>query len=250
MNGLALTIIVGQLPKLLGFSVDADGLVAEARAFVSGLAQGDANATAAVVGVASLAGILLLNRLLPKLPSVLIVVVLAAVAVNALDLEEHGVDTVGVIPQGFPPFTVPACQRGDLPPLLARGVGHRRRSTGGHHVHGVRVRGSSRGAGAGEPGDGRDRRGEHRRRLLPGLPGQHQRVADGGRRAGRVRSQVTGVCWRRRHHPGPGVRHRGDGVRPAADVGRDRHRGGDVAGRRRRDASTLAATPDRSSPCR
>ena len=118
MNGLALTIIVGQLPKLLGFSVDADGLVAEARAFVSGLAQGDANATAAVVGVASLAGILLLNRLLPKLPSVLIVVVLAAVAVNALDLQEHGVDTVGVIPQGFPPFTVPAVTWGDLPPLL------------------------------------------------------------------------------------------------------------------------------------
>ena len=118
MNGLALTIIVGQLPKLLGFSVDADGLVAEARAFVSGLAQGEANATAAVVGVASLAGILLLNRLLPKLPSVLIVVVLAAVAVNALDLQEHGVDTVGVIPQGFPPFTVPAVTWGDLPPLL------------------------------------------------------------------------------------------------------------------------------------
>ena len=118
MNGLALTIIVGQLPKLLGFSVDADGLVAEARAFVSGLAQGEANTTAAVVGVASLAGILLLNRLLPKLPSVLIVVVLAAVAVNALDLQEHGVDTVGVIPQGFPPFTIPAVTWGDLPPLL------------------------------------------------------------------------------------------------------------------------------------
>ena len=118
MNGLALTIIVGQLPKLLGFSVDADGLVAEARALVSGLAQGEANATAAVVGVASLAGILLLNRLLPKLPSVLIVVVLAAVAVNALDLQEYGVDTVGVIPQGFPPFTVPAVTWGDLPPLL------------------------------------------------------------------------------------------------------------------------------------
>ena len=80
MNGLALTIVVGQLPKLFGFSVDADGLMAEARAFVSGLAQGEANATAAVIGVGSLAGILLLNRLLPKLPSVLIVVVLAAVA--------------------------------------------------------------------------------------------------------------------------------------------------------------------------
>jgi MFS superfamily sulfate permease-like transporter len=76
MNGLALTIIVGQLPKLLGFSVDADGFVAEARAFVAGLAHGEANMTAAILGVASLAGILLLNRLLPKVPSVLVVVVL------------------------------------------------------------------------------------------------------------------------------------------------------------------------------
>jgi high affinity sulfate transporter 1 len=118
MNGLALTIIVGQLPKLLGFSVDADGFVAEARAFVAGLAHGEANMTAAILGVASLAGILLLNRLLPKVPSVLVVVVLAAVAVNAFDLEDHGVDTVGVIPHGFPPFTIPSVTWSDVPPLL------------------------------------------------------------------------------------------------------------------------------------
>jgi high affinity sulfate transporter 1 len=118
MNGLAVTIVVGQLPKLLGFSVDAEGLVAEARAFVSGLAQGEANVTAAILGVSSLAGILLLNRLLPKLPSVLIVVVLAAVAVNTLGLETHGVDTIGVVPQGFPPFTIPRVTWSDVPPLV------------------------------------------------------------------------------------------------------------------------------------
>jgi MFS superfamily sulfate permease-like transporter len=89
---------------------------------VSGLAEGLANPTAAVVGVVSLAGILLLNRLLPKLPSVLIVVVLAAVAVNALNLEERGVDTVGVIPQGFPPLTIPTVMWSDLPPLLLGAV--------------------------------------------------------------------------------------------------------------------------------
>ena len=49
--------------------------------------------TAAVVGIASLVGILLLNRLLPKLPSVLIVVVLAALAVNFLDLTRNAVST-------------------------------------------------------------------------------------------------------------------------------------------------------------
>jgi high affinity sulfate transporter 1 len=118
LNGLALTIIVSQLPKLLGFSVDADGFLAEARGFISGLAQGEANTTAALLGIVSLAGILLLNRFLPKLPSVLIVVVLAAIAVSAFDLESHGVDTVGVLPQGFPPFTLPSVGWNDVPPLF------------------------------------------------------------------------------------------------------------------------------------
>src|SRR4029077_3303675 len=73
MNGLALTIVVGQLPKLFGFSVDAEGFIDEARAFFSGLAHGDANATAAALGIASLVGILLLQRLLPRVPAVLVV---------------------------------------------------------------------------------------------------------------------------------------------------------------------------------
>src|SRR4051794_32985969 len=42
MNGLALTILIGQLPKLCGFSTDASGLLDEARAFFDGLTSGDA----------------------------------------------------------------------------------------------------------------------------------------------------------------------------------------------------------------
>ncbi len=118
LNGLALTIVVGQLAKLFGFSVDADGLVAEFRAVVSGLANGEANLTAAILGVGSLAGILLLNRFLPKLPSVLIIVVLASIVVSTFDLTSHDVDTVGVLPEGFPPFTIPDVGWGDLPPLF------------------------------------------------------------------------------------------------------------------------------------
>src|SRR5215212_961340 len=48
MNGLAVTIVVGQLPKLFGFSVDADGLIGEAAAFVRGLANGAGVPAAAV----------------------------------------------------------------------------------------------------------------------------------------------------------------------------------------------------------
>ena len=122
MNGLALTIVVGQLPKLFGFSVDADGLIEEAKAFVTGVADQLVNTTAATIGVLSLVGILLMQRLMPKVPAVLVVVVLAALAVNLLDLQADGVKTIGVLPQGFPPFTIPTVAWGDLPELFLGAV--------------------------------------------------------------------------------------------------------------------------------
>jgi MFS superfamily sulfate permease-like transporter len=118
LNGLALTIIVGQLPKLFGFSTDASGLVSEAKAFLSGLFSGSANGAAAIIGVGALAGILVLNRFIPKVPSVLVLVVLTAVAVKVFDLQAQGVDTVGVLPQGLPTFAIPQVGWGDMPPLL------------------------------------------------------------------------------------------------------------------------------------
>jgi high affinity sulfate transporter 1 len=117
MSGLALTIVVGQLPKLFGFSLDTNGLISEIAGFVTHVAD-DANTTAAIIGVASLAGILLLQRLMPKIPAVLVVVVLASVAVNVFDLKSHGVDVIGVLPRGFPPFTIPTVAWSDVPPLF------------------------------------------------------------------------------------------------------------------------------------
>ena len=141
MNGLALTIVVGQLPKLFGFSVDADGLIAETQAFFTGLADGSwSTARPRPIGVASLVGILLLQRLLPKVPAVLVVVVLAALAVNLLDLQDDGVKTIGVLPQGFPPLTVPTVAVGRPARAVPRRGRHRRGRPGRHDVDGVVVR--------------------------------------------------------------------------------------------------------------
>ena len=118
LNGLALTIVVGQLPKLLGFSVDADGLVDEFTGFLEGVADGATNGTAAAIGVSSLVAILLLQRFMPKIPAVLVAVVLSALAVNLFDLEDDGVDTIGVLPQGFPPFTIPSVDFSDVAMLV------------------------------------------------------------------------------------------------------------------------------------
>jgi len=123
MNGLALTILIGQLPKLFGFKIEADGLIGEAAGFVKGLVHGEAVAAAAVVGIAGIVLILVLQRWLPKVPAVLIMVVAAIASTTVFSLGEHGVDLVGVLPKGFPPLTIPAVRLSDLGPLFAGALG-------------------------------------------------------------------------------------------------------------------------------
>ena len=121
MNGLALIILVGQLPRLFGFSVTANGLIDEARAFADGLAAGKAVPAAIAVGGGSLVLILALGRLLPRVPGVFVAVIASIAASVGFDLAAHGVKLVGTLPQGFPPFTVPGPHLSDLP-LLAAGA--------------------------------------------------------------------------------------------------------------------------------
>ena len=123
MNGLALTILIGQLPKLFGFKIEADGLIGEAVGFIKGLAHGEAVAAAAVVGITGIVLILVLQRWLPKVPAVLIMVVAAIASTTVFSLGEHGVDLVGVLPKGFPPLTIPDVKLSDLGPLFAGALG-------------------------------------------------------------------------------------------------------------------------------
>ena len=123
MNGLALTILVGQLPKLFGFKVEASGFLGELTGFVKGLANGEAVPAAAMVGITGIALILVLQRWLPKVPAVLIMVVLAIAATTVFSLADHGVSLVGVLPKGFPPLTIPHVRLADLGPLFAGALG-------------------------------------------------------------------------------------------------------------------------------
>ena len=124
MNGLALTILIGQLPKLFGFSTDANGLINEASAFVHGLASGEAVGASVAIGLVSLGLILALERWLPRVPGVLVAVIVAIAAASVFDLASHGVSLVGTLPKGFPPLTVPRIESvTDLPLLVAGGLG-------------------------------------------------------------------------------------------------------------------------------
>lgn len=123
MNGLALTILVGQLPKLFGFSVDGDGLVAEATGFVSGVASGETVAASLAIGLLGLVLILVLQRFLPRVPAVLVAVVVSILAANLFELAAHGVSLVGGLPKGFPPFTIPSVPVSDIALLVGGAFG-------------------------------------------------------------------------------------------------------------------------------
>ena len=121
MNGLAVTIIVGQLPKLFGFSTDADSFFGDVREFFKGLDQTETSAL--LVGVGVLLVLLLLPRVTRKLPAVLVAVAGATVISAVLDLAGSGVATVGSLPAGVPRPSVPWTSVDDVLPLLVAALG-------------------------------------------------------------------------------------------------------------------------------
>ena len=118
MNGLAIVIIVGQLPKLSGFSTDADTFVGEVREFVTNFDQRDAAALG--MGLATLAVLLVLPRLTRAIPAVLVAVVGATVITAVFDLD---IATVGTLPEGLPTPALPWTELGDVVTLLVAAVG-------------------------------------------------------------------------------------------------------------------------------
>jgi high affinity sulfate transporter 1 len=123
MNGLALTIVVGQLPKLFGFSVEGDKFIDELRGFVKGLAHGETVGAALAVGLFGLVVIIVFQRWWPRVPGVLAAVVLSIVAARVFDLSSHGVSLVGTLPRGFPPFTIPNVNLSDFGLLVGGAAG-------------------------------------------------------------------------------------------------------------------------------
>jgi len=122
LNGIALTVLVAQLPKLCGFSVHATGVADGAVGLAHGLVDGQTKLAALAIGCACLVVILGLRALAPKVPGVLVAVVLATVAVTVLGLAGH-ISVVGHVPRGIPLPAIPAVGLGDLPQLFVAAVG-------------------------------------------------------------------------------------------------------------------------------
>jgi high affinity sulfate transporter 1 len=122
MNGIALTVLISQLPKLLGFSVEADGPLRNLWAIGEAVWNGRTNWVAFLLGAATLATILLLKGS-KRVPGVLIAVIGATLVVGVLDLSERaGVAVLGSLPEGLPGFSIPWIGIADLGPVLIGGA--------------------------------------------------------------------------------------------------------------------------------
>ena len=121
MNGIALTVLISQLPSLFGFSVEAQGTLDRTRAFALALLAGQTHAASLALGASTLAVIWLLKRS-QRLPGVLIAVVGATLMVSVLDLTSTGVRVLGSLPQGLPGLAFPAITSADLVPVLLGGL--------------------------------------------------------------------------------------------------------------------------------
>ena len=121
MNGIALTVLISQLPKLFGFSIDGVGPLRDLKQIVESILGGEANWTAFAVGAGTLAAILLLKPF-KRIPGLLIAVVAATIVVGVLGLDQTAaVKVLGPLPQGLPSFTLPLISLADLSQVVIGG---------------------------------------------------------------------------------------------------------------------------------
>ncbi|MBR0738178.1 sulfate permease [Bradyrhizobium liaoningense] len=121
MNGIALTVLISQLPKLLGFSIEGEGPLRSLWAIAGAILDGRINWVAFGIGLGTLMVILLLQNN-KRLPGILIAVVGATGIAGLLDLgTRYGVTVLGALPQGLPGFAIPWITYGDIVPVLVGG---------------------------------------------------------------------------------------------------------------------------------
>ena len=121
MNGIALTVLISQLPKLLGFSVEIEGPLVSLWRIGEQILGGATNWAALAVGGATLAVIFLLKGS-KRVPGILVAVVGATVVVGALDLAARAdISVLGPLPQGLPQFVIPWITTADIVPVLIGG---------------------------------------------------------------------------------------------------------------------------------
>lgn len=122
MNGIALTVLVTQLPGLLGVQVAGDGILDSARGTAEAVVGGRTHLPSLLLGAGTLAAIFVFKRA-RRLPAVLLAVAGATLAVVALQLDDRaGVQVLGKLPQGLPGFDFPRMGWDDFTAVVLGGL--------------------------------------------------------------------------------------------------------------------------------
>jgi high affinity sulfate transporter 1 len=121
MNGIALTVLISQTPKLFGFSINGTGPLRDIARISQGIFGGEANWTAFAVGASTLVAIFLLKPF-KRIPGLLLAVVGAMIVVDVLNLSATaGVKVLGPLPHGLPSFALPMINYSDLKEVIIGG---------------------------------------------------------------------------------------------------------------------------------
>jgi high affinity sulfate transporter 1 len=122
LNGIALTVMISQLPKLFQIEIEGSGPLREIWAIGRALIAGEANPAATALGLATLAVLLLFGRF-KRIPVVLIAVAGATIVSDLLGLGAgEGVKVLGAIPQGLPSPALPLIGLADVVPVVIGGL--------------------------------------------------------------------------------------------------------------------------------
>jgi high affinity sulfate transporter 1 len=121
LNGIALSIVLGQLGKLLGFPVLSTGIVDRIAEIAGKLPQ--THLPTFGIGLLAFAILFWTRRRLPKLPAALLVMVLLGALVAIFGLDHHGVAVIGEIPSGLHALAVPRVSREAIHALFSAAAG-------------------------------------------------------------------------------------------------------------------------------
>lgn len=121
LNGLAISIIVGQFSKVFGYSIKSQGLFRMLYEFFSKIEQ--THIITFAIGFSGFIFLRFLKRFIPKVPAPLILVIISILIVSLLGLDKHGVVVVGSIPAGLPSFGIPSLDFDELIKLFTEATG-------------------------------------------------------------------------------------------------------------------------------
>ena len=121
LNGIAISIFLGQVGKLLGFPVTSGGIIPRLIEIVGKVPQ--THGPTLAVGLGSFAVLIGVRRFLPRVPAALAAIVLAGAAAALLRLDAEGVAILGRVPAGLPRLHWPRLPLEDLPAIAADAAG-------------------------------------------------------------------------------------------------------------------------------